>query len=172
MSESGRLIRTDPEALGVWKRLTALFATWRVVLAGFSRRSLMQFSNDQMTPLSRAVHWKIGLGLLGGLSDAQVEFLKVYAELNATRVERVFRTTALLLVSIPVAAVFGISEIEPEFWVRIGFERLDTLIAIIATWMISAGMMMAAAWRARDLADLLIFESARRARDAAGRGGA
>lgn len=171
MSEGGRLIRTDPEVLGVWKRLTSLFATWRVVLASVSRRSLSQFSNDQMTPIGRATHWKIGLGLLGGLDDAQVEFLKDYAALNANRVERIFRTTALLLVSIPVAGVFGISEVEPEFWVRIGFERLDTLIVILGLWMISAGMMMAASWRARDLADLLELEAARRTLDRAKRGG-
>ncbi|MEA1941820.1 MAG: hypothetical protein U9P68_06190 [Pseudomonadota bacterium] len=162
MSEGGRLIRTDPEVLGVWKRLTALFATWRVVLASVSRRSLSQFSNDQMTPISRATHWKIGLGLLGGLDDVQVDFLKDYAALNANRVERVFRTTALLLVSVPVAGVFGISEVEPDFWGRIGFEQLDTLIVILGLWMVSAGIMMAAAWRARDLADLVEFEAARR----------
>ena len=28
MTEDGRLIRTDPVAMGVWKRLTAQFATW------------------------------------------------------------------------------------------------------------------------------------------------
>lgn len=164
------LIRTDPVALEVWKRLTALFATWRVVMAAFSRRSLMQFANDQMTPLTRAVHWKVGLGLLGGLTDDQVDFLKVYADLNARRVERIFRATTLLLVSIPVAAVFGISEMEPEFWTRVGFERIDTLIGVLATWMVCSGIMMAAAWRARDLADLLEFEAARRDQMAARKG--
>lgn len=162
MSGEAQLIRTDPVAMGVWKRLTSLFATWRMLLAGFTRRSLSQMANDQLTPLTRAVHWKVGLGLLGGLDDAQVEFLKTYAALNAHRVERVFRTTTLLLVSVPVAAVFGISEIEPEFWVRIGFERIDTLIGILAVWMVCSLMMMGAAWRARDLADLLEFEHARR----------
>lgn len=162
MSDEGQLIRTDPVAMGVWKRLTSLFATWRMLLAGFTRRSLSQMANDQLTPLTRAVHWKVGLGLLGGLDDAQVEFLKTYAALNAQRVERVFRTTTLLLVSVPVAAVFGISEIEPDFWARIGFERIDTLIGILGVWMVFSLMMMGAAWRARDLADLLEFEHARR----------
>lgn len=162
MSNEGQLIRTDPVAMGVWKRLTSLFATWRMLLAGFTRRSLSQMANDQLTPLTRAVHWKVGLGLLGGLDDAQVEFLKTYASLNAHRVDRVFRTSTLFLVSVPVAAVFGISEIEPDFWVRIGFERIDTLIGIIGVWMVCSLMMMGAAWRARDLADLLEFEHARR----------
>ena len=70
MSDEGQLIRTDPVAMGVWKRLTSLFATWRMLLAGFTRRSLSQMANDQLTPLTRAVHWKVGLGLLGGLVSA------------------------------------------------------------------------------------------------------
>lgn len=164
MSAEGRLIRTDPVAMGVWQRLTKLFATWKlIVFAGFARRSLSLFANDQMTPLSKALHWKIGLGLLGGLSDAQVDFLAVYAEINARKVERIFRTAALLLVSVPVAGVFGLSEAYPEFWERIGIEQFDSLIAVILTWMLLSGLMMAAAWRARDLADLVEFEQARRA---------
>ena len=39
MTEDGRLIRTDPVAMGVWKRLTAQFATWRlIVFASFTKR--------------------------------------------------------------------------------------------------------------------------------------
>lgn len=170
MTGDGRLIRTDPVAMGVWQRLTGLFATWRlIVLAGFTLRSLYQFSNDQMTPLGKAVHWKIGLGLLGGLTDAQIGFLKTYAEINARKVERVFRTTALVLVTVPVAAIFGLSEVDPEIWERWGFEQFETLIFVVGVWMAFCAVMMGAAWRARDLADLLEFENARRALDAAQR---
>jgi hypothetical protein len=166
-AEAG-LIRTDPVAMGVWQRLTKLFATWKmIVFAGFSRRALHQFANDQMTPLVKATHWKIGLGLLGGLTDAQVDFLAVYADLNARKADRIFRTVTLALVTIPVAAVFGISEMDPEFWVRMGFEQVDTILVILGLWLTSSAAMMAAAWRARDLADLLEFEKARRALAAA-----
>ncbi|WP_417491702.1 hypothetical protein [Maricaulis sp.] len=157
------LIRTDPVAMEVWKRLTKGFATWRLLLvAGFTRRGLHHFGNDHLTPLSRAGHWKIGLGLLGGLSEAQIDFLKIYAELNASRVERSFRTYALLLVTIPVGATIGINEIDPETWDRLGFSQIESVIAILGLWAIAAGILMAAAWRARDLADLLTFEQARR----------
>tara|TARA_R110002095_G_scaffold166973_1_gene144836 strand:+ start:300 stop:854 length:555 start_codon:yes stop_codon:yes gene_type:complete len=157
------LIRTDPVALAVWQRLTAIFASWRLILfAGLSRRGLHQFSNDQLTPLTKASHWKIGLGLLGGLNDSQIDFVKTYAELNAHRVERIFRTYTLLLVTLPVGATIGLNEIDPEIWTRLGFRQIDTVLVILVVWAIAAGGMMAAAWRARDLADLLIFEQARR----------
>ncbi len=170
MTEDGRLIRTDPVAMGVWKRLTALFATWRmIVFAGFSRRALLQFSNDQMTPLAQAVHWKVGLGLLGGLTDEQVDFLLAYAQLNARKVERVFRTSTLVLVSVPVAGVFGLTELDPGIWTRLGFEQMETLILVLAIWMLASGVMMAASWRANELADLIEFEQARRRFDAAKR---
>lgn len=163
------LIRTDPMAMGVWQRLTKVFATWRlIVFAGFTRRGLHQFTNDMLTPLGKAGHWKIGLGLLGGLSDAQIDFLKTYAELNAHRVERNFRVYTLLLVTLPVGATIGINEIDPEFWVRLGFRQIDTVLVILAVWAIAAGAMMAGAWRARDLADLLVFEQARRVLTQAG----
>lgn len=168
MSGEARLIRTDPVALGVWKRLTSLFATWRlIVIAGYTRRALFMFSNDQMTPLMRAGHWKIGLGLLGGLDDDQVEFLARFADINARKVDRLFRAAALILVSVPVAATFGISEIDPDFWTRIGFTRLESVIAILGVWLVASALMMAAAWRARDIADLLEFEAARRRLDLA-----
>lgn len=157
------LIRTDPVALAVWQRLTAIFATWRlIVFSGLSRRGLHQFSNDQLTPLTKASHWKIGLGLLGGLGDSQIDFLKIYAELNAHRVERIFRIFTLLLVTLPVGATIGITEIDPDIWTRLGFRQVDTVLAMLAVWAVAAGAMMAAAWRARDLADLLTFEQARR----------
>ena len=157
------LIRTDPVAMGVWKRLTQAFATWRLVaFAGFTRRGLPQISNDLLTPLSKAGHWKIGLGLLGGLSDAQIDFVKTYAELNAHRVDRSFRVHALLLVTLPVGATIGINEIDPDIWMRLGFRQIDTVLLILAVWAAAAGGMMAASWRARDLADLLVFEQARR----------
>ncbi len=164
------LIRTDPVAMGVWKRLTRGFATWRLlVLAGFTRRVLHHFGNDQLTPLSAAVHWKIGLGLLGGLDDAQVDFLQTYAELNASRVERAFRTYALILVTIPVGATVGLNEIDPDSWERLGFSQVESVIIILSLWAVAVGILMAAAWRARDLADLLRFEQARRVLARAGR---
>ncbi|WP_203292391.1 hypothetical protein [Maricaulis parjimensis] len=170
MTEDGRLIRTDPVAMGVWKRLTTQFAVWRmIVFAGFSRRALLQFSNDQMTPLARAVHWKVGLGLLGGLSDEQVDFLLAFARINARKVERVFRTSTLILVSVPVAGVFGLTEIDPGIWVRLGFAQMDTLILVLAIWMLASGVMLAASWRANELVELIEFEQARRQYDAARR---
>lgn len=164
------LIRTDPVAMGVWKRLTKGFATWRLlVVSGFTRRALHHFGNDQLTPLNDAGHWKIGLGLLGGLDDAQIDFLKIYAELNASRVERAFRTYALILVTIPVGATVGINEIDPDSWERLGFSQLESVLVILSLWAIAVGILMAAAWRARDLADLLCFEQARRVLARAGR---
>lgn len=157
------LIRTDPVVLAVWARLTSVFATWRAIaLASFTGRALRLFSNDQLTPLTRAVHWKIGLGLLGGLDDVQIDFLHVYAELNAHRVDRIFRITALVLITLPVSAVIAINEIQPDVWVQIGFGQLESLAVVLGSWMVLAGIQMAAAWRARDLADLLVFEQARR----------
>ncbi|RKR02904.1 hypothetical protein [Maricaulis maris] len=164
MSEPQGQIANDPVVMGVWKRLTQLFAVWRlIVFAGFSKRMLYQVTNDQMSTLMRSRHWKLGLGLLGGLDEAQIIFLADWARLNAERTERIFRSTALIIVSIPVAAVFGISELDPGIWESLGFARLDTLIFIIGAWMLVSGVMMAAAWRARDLADLLDLEKARRA---------
>lgn len=164
MSEPKGYIANDPVVMGVWKRLTGLFAVWRlIVFASFTRRMLYQLTNDQMSTLMRTRHWKLGLGLLGGLDDAQIDFLAAWAQLNADRTERIFRSTALLIVSLPVAAVFGISELDPTIWQQLGFERLDTLVFIIGAWMVISGIMMAAAWRARDLADLLKLEQARRA---------
>jgi hypothetical protein len=170
VTEDGRLIRTDPVALGVWHRLTSLFAVWKlIVFAGFTRRVLLQISNDQMTPLSRALHWKLGLGLLGGLTDAQIDFLLVFAQINARKMTRIFRTTALVLVSVPVAGVFGISELDPAFWVRLGFEQIDTLLFGLGLWMLISALLMAAAWRAQELVDIIEFEQARRQLDAAKR---
>tara|TARA_R110000868_G_scaffold2321_1_gene17160 strand:+ start:22731 stop:23264 length:534 start_codon:yes stop_codon:yes gene_type:complete len=164
------LIRTDPVVLAVWTRLTSVFATWRAIaLASFTGRALRLFSNDQLTPLTRAVHWKIGLGLLGGLDDVQIDFLHVYADLNAQRIERIFRFSALVLITVPVSAVIAINELQPDIWLETGFGQLESLAVVIGCWMLLAGVQMAAAWRARDLADLLVFEQARRrqARDSA-----
>ncbi|WP_417476307.1 hypothetical protein [Maricaulis sp.] len=162
-TDANGLIRTDPMAMEVWKRLTKGFATWRLLLvAGFTRRGLYHFGNDHLTPLNRAGHWKIGLGLLGGLSEAQIDFLTTYAELNASRVDRSFRTYALLLVTLPVGATIGINEIDRDIWDRLGFSQIESVIAILGLWAIAVGILMAAAWRARDLADLLVFEQARR----------
>ncbi|WP_138509649.1 hypothetical protein [Maricaulis alexandrii] len=168
MTEDGRLIRTDPVAMGVWKRLTAQFATWRlIVFASFTKRALNMIANDQLSILNEATHWKIGLGLLGGLNDDQVDFLLAYARINARKVDRLFRATALIFVSIPVAGIFGLTELDPEIWDRLGFEQSETLIVVLGAWMALAGLMMAAAWRAQELADLIEFEQARRQFDAA-----
>ncbi|MGK0267247.1 MAG: hypothetical protein ACI82N_001500 [Maricaulis sp.] len=157
------LIRTDPTVLAVWQRLTGTFATWRaIILAGWTSRALRLLSNDQLTPLTRALHWKIGLGLLGGLDDSQIDFLQVYSELNANRIERIFRVTALLLITVPVGTVIAINEVQPDVWEQVGFGQLETLFGVLGCWMLLAGVQMAAAWRARDLADLLLFEQARR----------
>ncbi|MAC88160.1 hypothetical protein [Maricaulis sp.] len=164
MSEPQGFIANDPVVMGVWKRLTKLFAVWRLlVFAPFSRRMFYQVTNDQMLTLMRSRHWKLGLGLLGGLDDVQIDFLVEWSQLNADRTERIFRSNALLIVTIPVAGVFGISELDPDIWQQFGFARLDTLIFIIGAWMLVSGVMMAAAWRARDLADLVRLEQARRA---------
>jgi hypothetical protein len=166
VTADGRLIRTDSVAIGVWRRLTTVFATWRIlVLAPFAPRMARQLSNDQLTPLTWASHWKIGLGLLGGLSDKQIDFLTVYAGLNAARSERIFRTTALILVTIPVAVTVALSEIFPEIWELVVFDQVEALVTILFMWSLVAGLMMAAAWRARDLSDLLLFEQARRRLD-------
>lgn len=61
MSEHGRYVETDTVAMGVWVRLIKLFATWRMLLSGPTRRSWMQFHNDQLTVLTRSKHWKPGL---------------------------------------------------------------------------------------------------------------
>ena len=168
MSEQGRYVETDKAAMGVWVRLVKLFATWKMVLfSGTQKRTWMQTSNDQLTILTQANHWKIGLGLLGGLSDAQVEFLQEYARLNSERVERVFRTTALLLISIPVGAVLAVNEVAPEFWQRTGYGEDPVLVAVMVVWVLIVGYLMLVSWRSRDLVDLLAFEVARRKLEAA-----
>jgi hypothetical protein len=162
----GRLIQTDPVVLGVWRRLTTIFATWRLLLlAPVAPRAIRQLSNDQLTPMTWADHWKVGLGLLGGLSDRQIDFLAVYAGLNAARSERMFRTTALLLVSIPIGLTIAINEVFPDVWNEYAFDEIQVLMGILGSWALISGVLMAAAWQARNLSDLLIFEQARRRLD-------
>jgi hypothetical protein len=166
MTVDGRLIKTDPVALGVWKRLTRLFATWNLVLFGsFTKRALLILSNDHMTPMLAVTHWKLGLGLLGGLTDKQVSFLKSFAELNASRADRGFRMMALIFVTIPVGAIIGANEIWPQMWEELGFRQRESLLWVGAVWLVVTGVMMAAAWRARDLADIIAFEHTRRLAD-------
>lgn len=163
MSEHGRYIETDKVAMGVWIRLVKLFATWKmVILAGLHKRTWMQMNNDQLTILTQAKHWKTGLGLLGGLSDAQVDFLLEYARLNSERIERIFRSTALLLITIPVGALLALNEIAPTFWTDLGYDSQVPMFAIIGLWAAIVGYLMLVAWRSRDLVDLLAFEVARR----------
>ncbi len=164
MSEPKGYIANDPVAMDVWKRLTRLFAVWRVILiAPFTRRALFLFSNNQMNTLMRSGHWKIALGILGGLTDAQIEFLAEWARLNAERSDRLFRMSALTLVTLPAAAVFGLTEIDAEIWQKLGIQELPALLGSIGVWLVLCGIMMAASWRARDMSDLLELEKARRA---------
>jgi hypothetical protein len=166
MTLDGRLIETDPVALGTWKRLTRLFATWNLILFGtFSKRAWLFLANDHMTPMLEVTHWKLGLGLLGGLTDKQILFLKAYSELNAARADRGFRMLALLLVTIPVGTIIGLNEISPLIWDQLGFRQVESLIFVGLIWLLVAGIMMAASWRARDMADLITFELARRRTD-------
>lgn len=168
MTSDGRLVRTDPMCLGVWHRLRRLFTTRNLILfASFSRRALSQFSNDQMSPVLEARHWKLGLGLLGGLSDAQVDFLVTYASLNADRSERIARAIALLMVTLPAAGIVALNEVLPDIWDRLGIERFDSIAVILTLWALITALLMASAWRARDLADLLKFEHSRRQFDIA-----
>lgn len=159
----GRYIETDKVAMGVWARLVNQFLTWKMIFfAGTKKRTWMQASNDQLTVLTQAKHWRIGMGLVGGLSDAQVEFLQEYARLNAERVERIFRTTALLLITIPVGSVVAINEVAPSFLEGFGFDGEPVFISLMIVWGVVVGYMMLVAWRSRDLVDFMAFEIARR----------
>ena len=161
--EYGRYIETDKVAMGVWVRLVNQFLTWKMIFfAGTKKRTWMQASNDQLTVLTHAKHWRIGMGLVGGLSDAQVEFLQEYARLNAERVERVFRTTALLLITIPIGSVVAINEVAPRFLERFGFDDEPVFIVLMLVWGVVVGYLMLVAWRSRDLVDFMAFELARR----------
>lgn len=161
--EYGRYIETDKVVMGVWHRLVNQFLTWKMIFfAGTKRRTWMQASNDQLTVLTHAKHWRIGMGLVGGLSDAQVEFLQEYARLNAERVERVFRTTALLLITIPIGSVVAINEVAPRFLERFGFNDEPVFIGLMLVWGVVVGYLMLVAWRSRDLVDFMAFELARR----------
>jgi hypothetical protein len=158
-----RLIQTDKEALGVWKRLADSFSVWRLIAFGtLGSRSVMPYRKDNLGWMLATSRWKIGLGLLGGLDDAQIDFLERYAAINARRVEHVFRAWALLLVSLPIGAFLAFEEFAPEWLDAIGFDVVATIAAIIGSWAVFAGVMMAAAWRARDLHDIISFEQARR----------
>ncbi|MBR9826347.1 MAG: hypothetical protein GYB36_11190 [Alphaproteobacteria bacterium] len=107
-------------------------------------------------------HWKIGLGLLGGLSDAQVAFLLDFAEINARRVEHVFRAWALIMVTVPVGTLVGANELFPDLFGQSLVSFYGALIIIISAWASVAGIMFMSSWRAKDLEDLLRFEMARR----------
>lgn len=166
MTKDGRLIQTDKMAMGVWTRLRAEFATWKMlVFAGFKSRTWSQYSTDQLSPMLKTTHWKVGLGLLGGLNDKQVEFLREFARLNADRVERQFRITATMMVTVPVGGLVAINELVPELWTSLGFERAESFIFVLIVWFVVTAIMMAYAWRAKDLFHLLEFEHARRRLD-------
>ncbi len=164
--QAGRYIETDKVAMGVWKRLTETFGTvkllGRVALRG---NGTWPFRKDNLGEMLKSKHWKVGLGLLGGLDDSQVNFLERYAAINERRVDQVFRANALFLVTIPVGALIGINEVVPELFETLGVDFVYTLVTIVALWALMVGVTYAAAWRARDLHDLLCFEQARRIRE-------
>lgn len=163
MTQPGRFLETDKVALGVWKRLTDQFSIWRLFwIAIASWRSLFPFQKNNLGRMLETRHWRIGLGLLGGLSDSQVEFLEQFADINARRVQYVFRAWALLMVSLPVGALVALNEIMPQVFEATIFGFLDALIAIMLVYLVVAGIIFASSWRAQDLADLLKFEKARR----------
>jgi hypothetical protein len=165
MSEP-RLIKEDEEALGVWTRLTKAFPAWTLIFkVGFTRRGLYPWILDNMGVMRKTPHWKIGLGLLGGLNDDQIDFLEEYAEINARRIEHVFRAGALLLVSVPVGTLYALNEIAPGLFGVGTPEVSEVLFGILIGWGGVAILLMTTAWRARDLHDLLRFEKVRRKRD-------
>lgn len=166
MTQDGRLIQTDPVVMGVWRRLRSEFATWKMlVFAGFWRRTWSQYSTDQFSSMLEATHWKVSLGLLGGLSDRQVAFLREFARLNAERVERQFRATATIMVTVPVATLVAVNELAPNVLVQLGLDQAESFIFVLGTWFVVTAVMMAYAWRAKDLQHLLDFEHARRQLD-------
>lgn len=164
--QAGRYVETDKVAMGVWKRLTETFST-----SGLLGRVLMRgngswaFRKDNLSEMLKGKQWKVGLGLLGGLDDTQVDFLERYAAINARRVDQVFRANALFLVTIPVGGLIGINEVVPELFEAFGVDFVYTLVLIVGLWTLMVGITYTAAWRARDLHDLLCFEQARRIRE-------
>ena len=163
MSHPHGLIKTDPEALAIWRLMVKRHSLISIlVVALITMRALMPWRIDNLGEMVRTPRWKISLGQLGGLADGQIDFLERFAEINARRVEHVFRATALLLVSIPVGAAVAINELIPGFWQEES-DFFFTLGVILILYAIFAGLMMGAAWRARDLHDVVRFEQARRA---------
>ena len=163
MTIDGRLIETDRMVMALWPRIRSQFAIWKLlVFAPFTRRAVLQFTNDQISPLLRSRHWKITLGMLGGLTDAQVDFLTAFADLNARKSERIFRTTALLMISLPVGFVVAVNEAYPQFWDDIGIDGASFFPVIILVYAALVGYLMAGAWRAREIAECCEFEQMRR----------
>ncbi|WP_300527451.1 hypothetical protein [Maricaulis sp.] len=161
--QTGRYVETDKVALGVWKRLTETFSTTKLLVAVLiMRHGSWPFRKDDLGNILSSQRWKLGLGLLGGLDDDQVDFLERYAAINVRRVEQVFRANALFLVTIPIGALVAVNEVAPEFYGFLGVDFVYTLIAIIAAWAAAVGVLFAALWRSRDLHDLVSFEQARR----------
>lgn len=163
MSEGGRYLETDKTVLGVWKRLTTSFSTSSLALtAAFGFRSIFPYHKDNLGLMLKTSRWKTGLGLLGGLSDRQIDFLAEYADINAGRVERVFRFFALAFVSVPVGSLVALNEVWPEVFTMAEFSFVSAFIAIIAGWLFFTAIMVGSSWRANDLRDLVRFEQARR----------
>ncbi|WP_300554673.1 hypothetical protein [Maricaulis sp.] len=168
MSEepTGRYVETDKVALGVWKRLTEVFSTSKLLGRMLIRANgTWPFRKDNLGEMLQTKQWKVGLGLLGGLDDNQIDFLERYAAINERRVDQVFRANALFLVTIPVGALIGINEVVPELFELVGVDFVYTLVTIVGLWALMVGITYSAAWRARDLHDLLSFEQARRIRE-------
>jgi hypothetical protein len=168
VSREARILTEDKMVLEVWKRLTRRFATWRlIVIATFSRRAMFPATNNNIGVMLGTDHWKNGLGLLGGLDDDQLDLIAAMASINARRVEHVFRTSTLILVTVPVGVFIGLNELAPEALVSIGFTKISASLSVLAIWGFFAALMMASSWRAKDVLDVINYEQARRSFDRA-----
>lgn len=57
------------------------------------------------------------------------------------------------------------NELAPDMWESLGVERAEGFFLVLFVWFIVTAVMMAVAWRARDLSHLIDFEHARRQLD-------
>ncbi|MDG1418828.1 MAG: hypothetical protein P8J78_02145 [Maricaulis sp.] len=167
-SRAARIITDDPMVLDVWARLTRRFAIWRlIVIASLSRRAMLPATNNNIGVMLDTDHWKTGLGVLGGLDDDQLDLIAAMATINARRVEHVFRTSTLMLVTVPVGVFIGLHELAPQALESIGFTTLSASLSVLGIWGFFAALMMAASWRAKDVLDVISYEQARRSFDRA-----
>jgi hypothetical protein len=168
VSREARVLTDDKMVLEVWKRLTRRFAIWRLIfIATLSRRAMLPATNNNIGIMLETDHWKTGLGILGGLDDDQLDLIAAMASINARRVEHVFRTSTLLLVTVPVGVFVGLHELAPEALESVGFTTVSASLTVLAIWGFFAALMMAGSWRAKDVLDVINFEQARRSFDRA-----